>query len=153
VTDPAGDLVTSRAGNGSDKTKGFSHLFTRREAPLRGQSCMPVPSDAAGAVIAEAEDIARRASAREKAKASGGARREGKRRQREAGRERKAAHQRERDRAERERLRAAADEARRALLKRAAALRQRAAGTSGTASRPWRSRAIPVACGIPCRAS
>lgn len=88
-----------------------------------------MPADAAGAVIAEAEDIARRAAAREKAKAGRGPRREGKRRQREAGRERKAAHQRERDRAEREQLRAAADEARRALLKRAAALRAACGGS------------------------
>jgi predicted transposase YbfD/YdcC len=130
VTDPAAIWLLLGQGNGvPDKTKGFSHLFTRREAPLRGQSCMPVPADAAEAVIAEAEDIARRAAAREKAKASRGARREGKRRQREAGREREAAHRRERDRAERERLRAAADEARRALLKRAAALRAACGGS------------------------
>jgi predicted transposase YbfD/YdcC len=90
---------------------------------------MPVPADAAEAVIAEAEDIARRAVAREEAKARRRARQEEKRRQREEERERKTAEQRERERAEQERLRAGAREARTALLKRAAALRAACGGS------------------------
>lgn len=86
---------------------------------------MPVPADAAEAVIAEAEETVRRAAAREDARA----RREALQQRRRAGRERKAGEQRERERAEERRLRAEADRARMALLKRAVKLREASGGS------------------------
>ncbi len=92
---------------------------------MRDQSCMPVPADAAEAVIAEAEEAVRRAAVREEARG----RREALRERRQAERDRKAAERRERERAGAQRLRAEADEARTALLKRAARLREAAGGS------------------------
>jgi predicted transposase YbfD/YdcC len=86
---------------------------------------MPVPADAAEAVIAEAEETVRRAAAREEARA----RRKALKERRREERDRKAAEQRERERAEEERLRAEADGARRALLKRAVRLREASGGS------------------------
>ncbi len=92
---------------------------------MRDQSCMPVPADAAEAVIAAAEEAVRRAAAREEARA----RRKAPQQRRRAGRERKAGEQRERERAEEQRLRAEADRARTALLKRAVKLREASGGS------------------------
>jgi predicted transposase YbfD/YdcC len=86
---------------------------------------MPVPADAAEAVIAEAEETVRRAAAREDARA----RRKALKQRRRAERDRKAAEQREQRRAEEGRLRAEADGARKTLLKRAAALRAACGGS------------------------
>lgn len=86
---------------------------------------MPVPADAAEAVIAEAEEIARRAAARQRRRTLQAGRQQ--RRQEEHGRE--AAEQRERKKAEQERLRAEADSARRTLLKRAVRLREASGGS------------------------
>jgi predicted transposase YbfD/YdcC len=86
---------------------------------------MPVPADAAEAVIAEAEETVRRAAAREDARA----RRKALEQRRRAERDRKAAEQREQRRVGEARLRAEADDARRALLKRAAALRAACGGS------------------------
>ncbi len=90
---------------------------------------MPVPADAAEAVIAEAEEIARRAAEREKARQrrKAGKEQEGRRRQEERARD--AAGQRERRRAERQQLLAEADEARKVLLRRAAELREASGGS------------------------
>jgi len=87
---------------------------------------MPVPADAAEAVIAEAEETVRRAGARRE---DARARRKDLQQRRRAGRERKAASQRERKRAEQQRLRAEADRARTALLKRAVELREASGGS------------------------
>lgn len=96
---------------------------------MPGQSCMPVPADAAGAVIAEAEKTVRLAAAREEAHRR---RRDRKRAQRQHGHEeraRRAAEQLERRRSGEERLRAEADRARRVLLERAAGLREASGGS------------------------
>lgn len=89
------------------------------------QSCMPVPADAAGAVIAEAEEAVRRAAAREEARS----RRKALQERRREERERKADEQRERERAGERRLRAEADLARTVLLRRAAELRDASGGS------------------------
>jgi len=96
---------------------------------LRGQSCMPLPADAAEAVITEAEEAVRLAAAREEARQRRRSRQAEARRQRQAARDQKAAEQRERDREEEQRLSAAADEARKALLERVAELRDAAGGS------------------------
>jgi predicted transposase YbfD/YdcC len=90
---------------------------------------MPSSAGAAEAVLAEAEEVVRRAGEREEAGQRRRDRRERKRRRREAERERKAAQRRGRERAEEERLRVSADEARRVLLRRAAALREACGGS------------------------
>src|ERR1035437_2942376 len=101
-------------GNGvPDRTKGFSQLLNLPEAPLPDKSCVPLPADA-GAVIAGAEEIVRRAAGREEARQRRRGRTGQERRRRQAGRDLKAAERRERERAEEERLRAEADGARRA---------------------------------------
>lgn len=93
------------------------------------QSCMPVVSPDAEAVITEAERIAREAA---EARARRKARQEAKRRAREAEQERKAAEEAERE-AERqaaaERLNGEAEQARKVLLRRAAELREAAGGS------------------------
>ena len=107
---------------------------------MRDQSCMPVPADAAEAVIAEAGETVRLAAAREEARQrrrdrKGQARqrrrdRKGQaRRRRQEDLGRKAAGQRERRRAGEERLRAEADEARGVLLERAAELAEASGGS------------------------
>lgn len=96
---------------------------------MRDQSCMPSPADAAEAVLAEAEEVVRRAGEREEAGRRRRDRGKQERRRREAERERKAAERRERERAGEGRLRAAAEEARRALLRRAAALADACGGS------------------------
>ena len=120
-------------GNGAaDRTKGFSHLFTCREAPLRDQSCMPLTAGDAEAVITAAEGIARKAAAADEARARRKARQSARQRARAEERERKAAEQAERERARRaeeERLRAEAEESRKVLLREAAALRDAAGGS------------------------
>src|SRR5580704_13147551 len=132
---PGPAAIWSLPGQGSGapaKTKGFSHLFTCREAPLHGQSCMPAVVDAAEAVVAEAELITGEAAARNQARARRRAGSEVKKRKREAERERRVAEQAERGRereAEGERLRAEAEEARKVLLRRATALRDAAGGS------------------------
>jgi predicted transposase YbfD/YdcC len=90
---------------------------------------MPVPADAAEAVIAEAEEVLSLAAGREEARQRRRDRKEKARRERQAGRDRKAAERRERQRAEEERLRAAAEGARRALLERARELADAAGGS------------------------
>jgi len=120
-------------GNGTpDKTKGFSHLFTCREAPLRDQSCMPAALAGAEAVIAAAEDITREAAAADEARARREELRKERNRKRAEDLERKAAEQagRERERrADEERLRAGAEEARAVLLRKARLLRDVAGGS------------------------
>ena len=96
---------------------------------MRDQSCMPVPADAAGAVIAEAEETVRLAAAREEARQRRRARNGQARRRRQEDLGRKAAGQRERRQAGEERLRAEAEEARRVLLERAAELREASGGS------------------------
>ena len=96
---------------------------------MRDQSCMPVPAEAAEAVIAGAEEIVRRAAGREEARQRRRGRKEQERRRRQAGCDRKAAERRERERAEEERLRAEAVGARRALLRRAAELAEACGGS------------------------
>jgi len=96
---------------------------------LRDQFCMPVPADAAEAVIAGAEEIVRRAAEREEARQRRRARKEQARRGRQAGRDREAAELREERRAEEGRLRAEAERARTALLRRASELRDAAGGS------------------------
>ncbi len=90
---------------------------------------MPVPADAAEAVIAEAEEIARRAAEREKARQRRKAGKEQEVRRRQEERARDAAGQRERRRAERQQLLAEADEARKVLLRWAAELREASGGS------------------------
>lgn len=92
---------------------------------MRDQFRMPVPADAAEAVIAEAEETVRRAAAMEEAKA----RRKALQERRREERDRRAAEQRERERAEERRLRAEADRTRTALLRRAAELREACGGS------------------------
>jgi predicted transposase YbfD/YdcC len=96
---------------------------------LRDQSCMPVPADAAEAVIAEAEETVRLAAAREEARQRRRDRKGQARRRRQEDLGRKAAGQRERLRAQEERLRAVADEARGVLLERAADLAEASGGS------------------------
>jgi predicted transposase YbfD/YdcC len=93
---------------------------------------MPVTADDAGAVIAEAERIAREAVAADEAKARRKARKAEQQRQRADDQERKAAEQAGRERARRaeaERLRAEAGESRKVLLRKARALRDAAGGS------------------------
>jgi predicted transposase YbfD/YdcC len=90
---------------------------------------MPVPADAAEAVIAEAEKTVRLAAAREEARQR---RRDQKRARRQRGQEeraRRAAEQRERRLAEDQRLRVEADRARSVLLERSAELREASGGS------------------------
>jgi predicted transposase YbfD/YdcC len=96
---------------------------------LRGQSCTPLPADAAEAVIAEAEEVIRLAAARQEARRRRHGRQAEARRLRQEEHDQKATELRERDRTEEQRLRDAADEARRALLERAAELRDAAGGS------------------------
>lgn len=96
---------------------------------MRDQSCMPVPADAAEAVIAEAEKTVRLAAAREEARRR---RRDRKQAQRQRGQEeraRRAGEQMERRLAGDQRLRAEADRARAVLLERAAELREASGGS------------------------
>lgn len=79
---------------------------------------MPVPADAAGAVIAEAERQVRNAVRKQERKAAA----EGKRRRRQEERERKAAGERERRREQDERRREEAEKALAVLLERAVML-------------------------------
>ena len=95
---------------------------------MRDQSCMPVPADAAAAVIAEAEETVRRAAAREEKRLRRAARGARALRRKQAGRERKAEQRRERLMSKEERLRLAAEATRRALLERAAMLREACGG-------------------------
>ncbi|HEX7162012.1 MAG TPA: ISAs1 family transposase [Trebonia sp.] len=90
---------------------------------------MPLPADAAEAVIAEAEEVIRLAAARQEARQRRHGRQAEARRRRQEERDQKAAELRDRERAEEQRLRDAADEARRALLERAAELRDAAGGS------------------------
>jgi predicted transposase YbfD/YdcC len=99
---------------------------------LHGQSCTLLPAADAGAVIGEAEAIARDAARKEEARARRKALQAERARQRQAGQDREAAGQPERGqarKAEGERLRAAAEEARAVLLERAAELRELAGGS------------------------
>jgi len=115
---------------------------------------MPVTADEAGAVIAEAERIAREAVAADEAKARRKARKAERQRQRADDQERKAAEQAGRERARRaeaERLRAEAGESRKVLLRKARALRDAAGGASGPASRACPSPATRTASAIPSR--
>jgi len=133
VTGLAAIWLRRGKGNGTpDKTKGFSHLFTCREAPLRDQSCMPAALADAEAVITAAEDITREAAAADEARARRKDRKAERRRLRAEDREQKAAEQAERARerkAEEERLRAGAEEARKVLLRKARVLRDAAGGS------------------------
>jgi predicted transposase YbfD/YdcC len=93
---------------------------------------MPVTAAGSGAVIAEAERIAREAAAKDEARGRRKARTAGRQREREEEQERKAAEQAERERARRaeaERLRAEAGDSRRVLLRKARALRDAAGGS------------------------
>jgi len=90
---------------------------------------MPSPADAAETVIAEAEEIVRRAAAREKARQQRTARKEQQARRRQEERARDAAGQRAQRRAEQQRLLAEADEVREVLLSRAGELREASGGS------------------------
>ena len=90
---------------------------------------MPVPADAAEAVIAEAEETVRRAAGREEARARRRGRQGERRRRCQAERDQKATELREQRRAEEERLRAEAGEALRVLLRRSAELAQACGGS------------------------
>lgn len=96
---------------------------------MRDQFCMPVPAGEAEAVIAGAEEIVRRAAAREEARQRRRERQEEARWRGQAGRDRKAAELREGRQAAEEGLRAEAERARTALLKRASELRNAAGGS------------------------
>ncbi len=99
---------------------------------MHGQSCTLVSAADAGAVIGEAEAIARDAARKEEAKARRKALQAERARQRKAAQNQGAAGQREREqarKAEGERLRAEADAARAVLLERAAELRELAGGS------------------------
>lgn len=123
VTGVAAIWLHPGKGNGvPDKTKGISQLFTRREAPLRSQFCMPLTAGDTEAVITAAEGITCEAAAADEARACRKELRRERSRRRAEDREREAAeragHERER-RAEEERLRTAAEEARKVLLRKA----------------------------------
>ncbi|HEX6528129.1 MAG TPA: ISAs1 family transposase, partial [Streptosporangiaceae bacterium] len=92
---------------------------------MRAQSFMPSPADAAEAVIAEAEKIARAEEFRENARARRKALQAERQRRAREERDRKAAEQRERD----EQLRAAAGRQREAMLER---VRERGAACGGS---------------------
>jgi predicted transposase YbfD/YdcC len=90
---------------------------------------MPVPADAAEAVIAEAGEAVRRAAGREERRLRRAARGARARRRLAADRERKAEQRRDRLRSREERLRAAAEKAREALLEQVSALREASGGS------------------------
>jgi predicted transposase YbfD/YdcC len=90
---------------------------------------MPAPADTASAVIAEAEDVVRRADRREERRLRRAARGDRARRRRDAERERRAARKRDRALTEAGRLRAAAEESRLELLERVTELRTAAGGS------------------------
>jgi len=90
---------------------------------------MPACSDAAGAVIAEAEETLRQAVVKEQARARRSERAAGRRRERQDGRDRKSAAAAERRRGGEERLRAKAEQAREALQERASQLAGAAGGS------------------------
>src|SRR5450756_1779524 len=145
-----GGLVTSRAGQrGPGYDEGVLKSLHLPEAPLRDQSCMPLPADAE-AVIAGAEEIVRRAAGREEARCRRRDRNERKRHRRREEQDREAAQRRERERAEDERLRAEADGRGGHCCGGPWRWRRRAAGACGTASRPSRTRGSGAGDGIPC---
>ena len=96
---------------------------------MRDQSHMPVPADAAAAVIAEAEETVRRAAGREERRLRRTARKARARRRAAADRERKAEQRRDRRRTGEERLRVRAEKAREALLEQVSALREASGGS------------------------
>jgi predicted transposase YbfD/YdcC len=96
---------------------------------LRDQFRMPVPADAAAAVIAEAEETVRRAAGREEKRLRRAARGTRARRRRQAEAERKEEQRRDRRRSEEERLRVAAEKTREALLAQVSALREASGGS------------------------